>query len=54
MTGVGVYFKVAGIYIRIECIRLRDFDGVTDRLDPQPGLSQKIYGIRTQFSKMLM
>lgn len=54
MTGVGVYFKVAGIYVRIECIGLWDFGGVTERLDPQPRLSQKTYGIGTQFSKMLM
>ncbi len=27
---------------------------VTERLDPQPGLSQEINGTRTRFSKMLM
>lgn len=44
MAVVGVYFKVAGIYIRMECTGLCGMGRVTERLDPQPGLSQEING----------
>lgn len=53
MAVVRLYFKVAGIYIRMECIGLWGMSGVTERLDPQPGLSQEINGTRTQFQRCL-
>lgn len=48
MAMVGLYFKVAGIYITIESMALWGMGRVSERLDPQPRLSQEKNGTRTQ------